>query len=64
MCEIINQQEEEEKQLNRRINADTSWIEVKMSQMITEADVTYSKNINFDAQKTVNANYKCQMGKS
>ena len=63
LCEIINQQEEEEKQLNRRINADTSWIEKQMSEMITEADVTYSKHNNFDAQKAINANIKCQMGK-
>ena len=64
LCEIINQQEEEEKQLNKRINADTSWIEKQMSEMITEADVIYSNNNNFDAQRAINANYKCQMGKS
>ena len=63
MCEIINQQEEEEKKLNRRINADTSWIEEQMSQMITEAEIIYSNNNNFDAQKSINAKFKCQMGK-
>ena len=63
MYEIINHQEEEEKQLNRRINTDTSWIEEQMSQMITEAEVIYSNNNNFDAQKSINAKFKCQMGK-
>ena len=63
MCEIINRQEEEEKQLNRRINTDTSWIEEQMSQMMTEADVTYSNSNNFDSQRIINANFKFQAGK-
>ena len=63
MYEIINHQEEEEKQLNRRINTDTSWIEEQMNQMITEADVIYSNNNNFDTQKLINAYFKCQIRK-
>ena len=64
MLEIIKQQEKEEKELNQRVNTGTSWIEEQMSQMIKEADIAYSKNITFDAQKNINANYKYQSGKS
>ena len=64
MLEIIKQQEKEEKELNQRVNTGTSWIEEQMSQMIKEADIDYSKNITFDAQKNINANYKFQSVKS
>ena len=64
MLEIIKQQEKEEKELNQRVNTGTSWIEEQMSQMIKEADIAYSKNITFDAQKNINANYKFQSVKS
>ena len=63
MLEIIKQQEKEEKELNQRINIDTSWIEEQMSQMITEANTTYSKKINFNAQKAIKANFQIQKGK-
>ena len=56
--EIINQQEKENNELNRKINFDTSWIDIQMTQMITSAEITYSENMNFNAQKEINANYK------
>ena len=64
MLEIIKQQEKEEKELNQRVNTGTSFIEEQMSQMIKEADVAFSKNITYDAQKDINTNYKYQSGKS
>ena len=63
MYEIINHQEEEEKQLNRRINTDTSWIEEQMSQMISETNANISRNINYNATKTIKANTQFQLGK-
>ena len=64
MLEIIKQQEKEEKELNKRVNIGASWIEEQMSQMISEANATYSKNISFNAQKTIKANFQCQAVKS
>ena len=58
MREIINQQEKENNELNRKVNIDTSWIDIQMIQMITSAEITYSENTNFNAQKEINANYK------
>ena len=56
--EIINQQEKENNELNRKINFVNSWIDIQMTQMITSAEVTYSENMNINAQKEINANYK------
>ena len=64
MLEIIKQQEKEEKELNKRVNIGASWIEEQMSQMISEANATYSKNISFNPQKTIKANYQFQAVKS
>ena len=64
MLEIIKEQEKEEKELNQRINTDTSWTEEEMSQMISEANTTYSENINFNAQKAIKENFQFQTGKS
>ena len=64
MLEIIKEQEKEEKELNQRINTDTSWTEEEMSQMISEANTTYSENINFNAQKAIKENFQYQTGKS
>ena len=58
MSEIINQQEKENNELNRKINFVNSWIDIQMTQMITSAEVTYSENMNINAQKEINANYK------
>ena len=64
MLEIIKQQEKEEKELNKRVNIGASWIEEQMSQMISEANTTYSKNINFNAQKMIKANFQFKAVKS
>lgn len=64
MLEIIKQQEKEEKELNQRININTSWTEEQMSQMISEANATYSDKINFSAQKAIKANFQFQSRKS
>ena len=64
MLEIIKQQEKEEKELNKRVNIGASWIEEQMSQMISEANTTYSKNINFNAQKMIKANFQSKAVKS
>ena len=64
MLEIIKQQEKEEKELNKRVNIGASWIEEQMSQMISEANTTYSKNINFNAQKMIKANFQFTAVKS
>ena len=64
MLEIIKQQEKEEKELNKRVNIGASWIEEQMSQMISEANATYSKNINFNAQKMINSNFQFKAVKS
>ena len=64
MLEILKQQEKEEKELNKRVNIGASWIEEQMSQMISEANTTYSKNINFNAQKMIKANFQFKAVKS
>ena len=64
MLELIKEQEKEEKELNQRINTDTSWTEEEMSQMISEANAAYSENINFNAQKAIKENFQFQTGKS
>ena len=63
MFEIIKQQEKEDKELNQRINIGTNWIEEQMTQMISEANAIYSRNIDFNAQKTIKANFQFQGGK-
>ena len=64
MLEIIKQQEKEEKELNKRVNIGASWIEEQMSQMISEANTTYSKNIIFNPQKMIKANFQFKAVKS
>ena len=64
MLEIIKQQEKEEKELNKLVNIGASGIEEQMSQMISEANTTYSKNINFNAEKTIKANFQFKAVKS
>ena len=64
MLEIIKQQEKEEKELNKRVNIGASWIEEQMSQMISEANTTYSKNIICNPQKMIKANFQFKAVKS
>lgn len=64
MYEVMNQQEKEGKELNKRINADTSWIEEQMSQMITEAENKHRENITFDPLKEINAIYNHKIVKT
>ena len=64
MLEILKQQEKEEKELNKLVNIGASGIEEQMSQMISEANTTYSKNINFNAQKMIKANFQFKAVKS
>ena len=64
MLEIIKQQEKEEKELNQRIKTGISWTEEQKSQMISEVNAQISINNNFNAQKTIKANYQFQTGKS
>ena len=55
--------EKENKELNKKINIGASWIEEQMSQMISETNANISRNINYNAGKTIKANTQCQVGK-
>lgn len=63
MFEIEKQQEKENNELNKKINIGASWIEEQMSQMISEANANISRNINYNARKTIKANTQFQVGK-
>jgi len=63
MLEIEKQQEKENKELNKKINIGASWIEEQMSQMISETNANISRNINYNARKTIKANTQFQVGK-
>ena len=63
MLEIEKQQEKENKEMNKKINIGASWIEEQMSQMISEANDNISRNINYNARKTIKANTQFQVGK-
>ena len=63
MLEIEKQQEKENKELNKKINIGASWIEEQMSQMISETNADISRNINYNARKTIKANTQFQVGK-
>lgn len=61
MIEIIKEQEKEMEKLDKRINFDTSFIDVQISQMISSSDVNYSQNIIFNAEKKINQNLNYQV---
>ena len=63
MLEIEKQQEKENKELNKKINIGASWIEEQMSQMISETNADISRNINYNARKTIKANTQFHVGK-
>ena len=59
--EIIKRQEKENEELNNQIDIDISYIDVQMSQMTTESDITYTAMINFNAKKEINKNINFQV---
>ena len=63
MFEIEKQQEKENNELNKKINIGASWIEEQMSQMISETNADISRNINYNARKTIKANTQFHVGK-
>ncbi len=64
MNRMMKEQEEESENLDKVINFDMNWMENEMMEVITNAEMTFSDNINYNVKADIEKNFKYQISKT
>ena len=64
MNRMMKEQDEESENLDKIINFDTNWIENETMEVIANAEMTFSDNINYNVKADIEKNFKYQISKS